>query len=73
MKEFLTKGHYWMTFALIIALALIAEAACACSGFYKTEYISGMNKICIYTHLGSDVAVTISNYQVCPVSIHVPH
>jgi len=38
-------------------------------GFYKREYISGHNKICIYNRLGSEVAITIGAAQLCPLSI----
>jgi hypothetical protein len=38
--------------------------------FFKHEYISGMNKICIYDCLGSDTAITISNISLCPMSIN---
>ena len=46
---------------------MVAEAAVTC--FKKGEYISGFNKICIYNCLGSDVAITIKNIQLCPLSI----
>ena len=46
---------------------MVAEAAVTC--FKKGEYTSGFNKICIYNCLGSDVAITIQNTQLCPLSI----
>jgi ABC-type spermidine/putrescine transport system permease subunit II len=54
----------------ILALA-IATPAQAGTAFYKREYISGMNKICIYDHLGSEVAITIRATSLCPLSIDV--
>jgi len=37
---------------------------------FKTgERTSGMNKICFYDCLGSEVAITISNIALCPLSI----
>ena len=37
---------------------------------YKTgERTSGMNKICFYDCMGSEVAITISNVALCPLSI----
>ena len=37
-------------------------------GFYKSEVVSGMNKICFYDRLGSTVALTISAVSICPLS-----
>lgn len=37
-------------------------------GFYKSETVSGMNKICFYDRLGSTVALTISSVSICPLS-----
>jgi hypothetical protein len=58
---------------ILLTVLLLSTPAFACTGFFKTEYVSGMNKICIYDHLGSDVAITVKSYQLCPLSIHVPH
>lgn len=38
------------------------------TGSLKREYISGMNKICIYDRLGSDVAITIRAVELCKLS-----
>ena len=46
---------------------LVANSATTC--FKKGEYTSGFNKICIYNCLGSDVAITIKNTQLCPLTI----
>jgi len=58
------------TFVLVLALA-ISSSAYAGLAFLKYERISGMNKICVYDHLGSDVAITIKSYQLCPLTIDV--
>jgi len=58
--------------AILIALA-IPLTAHACTAFYQSERISGLNKICYYSHLGSDVAYTFKSYEVCPVTIDVAH
>jgi hypothetical protein len=34
--------------------------------FYVGERISGLNKICLYNHLGSAVATTIASTAICP-------
>ena len=34
--------------------------------FYKSEYISGFNKICTYSRTGSDEAYTFKNTDICP-------
>ncbi len=53
---------------LLIALSFNAFAGMA---FFKYERISGMNKICVYDYLGSDVAITIKSYQLCPLTINI--
>ena len=46
---------------------LVANSAVTC--FFKSEYTSGFNKICTYSCLGSDVAITIGATQLCPLTI----
>lgn len=55
---------------LILTALLTSMTAHAGIAFFKYEMVSGMNKICIYDHLGSEVAITIKNYQLCPLSIN---
>jgi hypothetical protein len=55
----------------IIAMLLISTAAYAATAFYKGERISGRHKICYYNHLGSEYAITIKSYQICPRTIKV--
>jgi len=57
-------------FTLILSTTypvMIADAAVTC--FFKSEYTSGFNKICTYSCLGSDVAITIGATQLCPLTI----
>ena len=58
-----------------IAAALLCLAAFsvayAGTAFLKGEKTSGMNKICFYDHLGSEVAITISATSLCPLTIDV--
>ena len=56
---------------LLLVLALMSTSAFAGTAFFKYERISGMNKICVYDHLGSEVAITISSTSLCPLSIQV--
>jgi hypothetical protein len=37
--------------------------------FKSGEQISGMNKICYYNCMGSQAAITIKSFQLCPLSI----
>ena len=38
---------------------------------FKTgEQVSGLNKICYYNCLGSQAAITIKAFQLCPLSIN---
>ena len=45
----------------------INKVAVTC--FYKSEQVSGMNKICYYDCLGSAAAITISAVSLCPLNI----
>ncbi len=57
---------------IIIATAVTMTApAHAATAFYKGEFISGQNKICIYEFLGQSYFRTIRAYQGCPYSIKV--
>jgi len=58
---------------LTILLLLLSAPAFACTAFFKHDYTSGMNKICIYDHLGSDYAMTVKSYELCPISVYVRH
>ena len=57
---------------LITVLLLSASFnAVAGAAFFKYERISGVNKICFYDYIGSEVAITIASYKLCPLSINV--
>ena len=59
------------TLITIAALTLAATPALAGVAFLTGERTSGMNKICFYDHLGSDVAITIGSTQLCPLTINI--
>lgn len=56
---------------ILIAIALVATLAHAGTAFLQGERTSGMNKICYYEYLGSEVAITLRSYELCPLSIRV--
>jgi hypothetical protein len=39
--------------------------------FFKYSYVDGLNRICVYDHLGSKYIITIPAAQVCPVNLRV--
>lgn len=69
-----------MNVGLILAGMIVASPAhanvmkvhdlrVAVTCFKKGEEVSGMNKICYYNCLGSDVAITIGAVSLCPLTI----
>ncbi len=54
--------------ALILSFSLPAFAVTA---YYKRESVSGMNKICYYDKLGSEVAITIAATKICPLTVNM--
>jgi hypothetical protein len=38
------------------------------TGFLKSSYVSGMNRICVYNRLGSAYVMTIGAAEICPLS-----
>lgn len=54
-----------------VLVVLLSTSAMAGTAFFKYDRVSGMNKICVYDHLGSDVAITIAATQLCPLTIEV--
>ena len=56
--------------AAIFAI-VFASSAFAGTAFFKYERTSGMNKICFYDYLGSEVAITQSAVSLCPLTISV--
>lgn len=41
------------------------------TGFLVGQYVSGLNRICIYQTPRGERAITIEAFQVCPVRIKV--
>jgi hypothetical protein len=61
-----------LVIAGFVVAALASTTAMAAVAFLKHHYVSGMNRICVYDHLGSQYVTTIPAAQICPVSIRVP-
>jgi hypothetical protein len=66
----------WEDFGLRLSAANAAAAAGAQSRPVITstclrngERASGLNKICYYNCLGSEAAITISSFELCPLDI----
>jgi len=38
------------------------------TAFLKSDYVSGLNRICVYDRLGSQYIVTIGSTELCPIS-----
>ena len=55
---------------LAFTTVMMADPAQAATGFLKGSYVSGMNKICIYDVLGSEVHITIKAAEICPLTIN---
>ena len=60
-----------MKIKVFIAALLLTGQAHAMTAFLVDQYMSGMNRICIYTSAKGDHAITISASKVCPVTIQV--
>ena len=56
---------------LVLTLLVLSAPSHAAKAFYKYDYISGLNRICVYDHIGSEVAITIAAHKLCPTSIDV--
>ncbi len=70
MKKNIATLIVFITLVSAILAGYVIKDAYAVTCFKKGEYTSGFNKICIYNCLGSDVAITIKNTQLCPLSIN---
>ena len=62
---------------IVLALSFIgglvlwrANDADAIMCFFSRSYVSGMNRICIYNCCGSEAAITIGSYELCPLTIN---
>lgn len=57
--------------ANIFLLTLLFNSLCfGCVCVSTGERLSGLNKICYYNCCGSDAAITIDSYKICPVTIN---
>ncbi len=57
---------------LLLLLALFVFQSCSGSSetcFLKDERDAGMNRICLYSCVSGDAAITIKYTQLCPLSI----
>jgi hypothetical protein len=55
----------------ILSVFFVVCTAYAGTAILIGEKEAGLNKICIYDHMGSKYALTVKSYQVCPITIHV--
>jgi hypothetical protein len=56
--------------AAVLALSLASLAAVGTETcFLESEQDAGMNKICFYSCVSGDAAITIKAVQLCPLSI----
>ncbi len=60
MKYLLAVG-----IALLPTLAFAGEETC----FYKSDEVSGLNKICYYSCASGEAAYTVKAAQLCPLTI----
>ena len=56
---------------MLVTLLLLTANAFAGTAFLKYQYVDGMNRICVYDHLGSKYIMTIKSFKVCPVTVEV--
>lgn len=58
--------------ALCLCIPVLVAATpepLAVTCFSRGERVSGMNKICFYDCMGSDVAINVKSYELCPLTI----
>lgn len=56
--------------ALLLAGVLagaMVEASEVC--FYKSDSVSGLNRICLYTCPSGNASITVKSSQICPIQI----
>ena len=70
MKKNMATFIVFVTLVSAILAGYLIKDAYAVTCFKKGEYTSGLNKICIYNCVGSDVAITIGAAQICPITIN---
>ena len=45
----------------------------ACYAIYESDYVSGLNRVCFYDHLGSTYTITVDSVELCPQTTYVYH
>lgn len=53
----------------LVALLAVTSSAHAGIAYLKHDYVSGMNRICVYKDLTGDVHRTIKITEMCPLTI----
>jgi len=70
MKKIIISLFCFMVLLFAIFLHVkTTTPAYAVMCFLKSEYVDGMNKICIYDCPSGSAAITVAGYQLCPLSI----
>ena len=54
---------------IIVTLWLSVVVAAASGCFLSHSSTSGLYKICVYNCAGGQKAITVKNYQLCPLSL----
>lgn len=62
---------YKLLFLFLLLFPTISTSESTVTAFFVKEYISRINKICIYNLLGSEYIITIKNTELCPLTIKV--
>jgi len=45
----------------------VAPAAGQPTAFFRRDYVSGFNRVCVYDRLGSEYVITIPAMNICPL------
>jgi hypothetical protein len=61
--------HIVAVLAFTVAFLLVERATADVISLFKSEQISGTNKICYYDCLGSFFAITTDGLKLCPLNI----
>jgi len=56
---------------LLLTLLFLSCTAYAGTAYFKYERVNGLNKICVYSSIRGDVAITIGATELCPLTIQV--
>jgi len=72
-KRYLRIQSYIMIMWIIIGMIFFAEKVWGCTATYMSEYTSGMHRVCIYNHMGSNVAFTYPLVSTCPLTVEITH